>query len=1496
MRRPTSLMVDTIASHELAYELDPSPRASIYSDDDVKHDYSDSLTTSTYEKPIPASPITNIAVNPPPPPSLRTLFSLIAPRRRFCLLFPAIISSLISGGIAPFMTVAIGQVFNAFATYPTSNPSQDAKDTLMHDVGIGSLELIGLAIGSLALGSLTSGLWISTGEHNVMNLRRHVYTAVTSKHMTWFDTKMGSEGAVQSVDNEQGPVGAGGLMAKFTRETDEVRMASSLASGRIIQYTTTCITCLVLAFSRSWALTLVILASVPALVLVQAFSQAVAGPLLAIERSQESVAATLIDRAVSAIATVKAFNAAAQEYASLSTVLDRVKVADKKLVAVWGLTSGLSQFVMMSMFVQAFWFGSKLVKQGKVAPGDVMAVFWACLIATSSLQMSIPQFITLTKGKFAMVSLLALADSSPEETGALSPVSPSYHCRASIFRGRTARSMHLRGIIPSKCHGEIALHNVTFAYPSRPSVLVLQDVSIYLPASETTFVVGGSGSGKSTISSLLLRLYKPQSGQIELDDQDVAYLDDNWTTEHISVVSQNCILFDMSVHDNVAMGLAGSESGRKPEDATRAEVEQACQAAMIHDFIRDLPDGYETKLGNGGANLSGGQKQRLAIARAQLRNPSVLILDEATSALDPTSRVLVFEAIKQWRENRTTIVITHDLSQITSKDFVYVLKNGTVIEQGYRADLERSEGEFKAMMDSQANAAVSTVDDEERTEKLGTTEDDEEDDLVSEESSQPFSYARTTLMPTIHNSAILGHWMFDVVADLTSKGSGPTPFRHAVVRSRESQRLSRFVPANAFTAQHAEQRRRRPSSVQVIPAFPPPPSQILTTHTRRYSLQFTPTSPTFSHHSVTSMLIKKDDSIVARRRSTGRSRVSRRRATLADMQELDPAVDIKVEKYSSFASEKGQGVSSDKERSHSFWGMMKDVYPTVPYKPLAAFGLIICLLSGTVTPIFSFVLSRLFFEVSNGAQNTSVINTFGAIVLSIAAIDGLLIGLKYFIMETCSMIWITRIRNVAFRTILKQDKKWFDKTENSAARIVQVLMKDGDDARTLIAIVIAQFVVVSAMLTVGFLWALVRGWQMTLAGCAIAPVFAGAMALQAKLVANCELRNKRAREDVSKGYYEAITNIRGIRAMAFESVFRRSFDNAAERALSTGVKGAFVEGCTHGVASGLIYLAEALLFYVGAVLIVKDIYTYLQMLEVLNMVVFTVSIGSQLMAFTEKIAKATNATRDFNQLLNLSTDTDESRGILRPSLNGTVSFNNVSFAYPERPDALVLEGINMEIRDGECVAIVGASGSGKSTIAALLQRLYEPKSGTIWAGLDELRSTDVEYLREHISVVSQNPNLFDATISENIAYGNKSLSDHDTRVAARAAHVHDFIMSLPHGYETMVGENASLISGGQAQRLQIARALARPSKILILDECTSSLDPANQAAVLETIRHAKIGRTTVMVTHKLPVMKTCDRILVIDDGKIAEQGTFEQLMERKGVFASLVSGGGIVCE
>ena len=194
-------------------------------------------------------------------------------------------------------------------------------------------------------------------------------------------------------------------------------------------------------------------------------------------------------------------------------------------------------------------------------------------------------------------------------------------------------------------------------------------------------------------------------------------------------------------------------------------------------------------------------------------------------------------------------------------------------------------------------------------------------------------------------------------------------------------------------------------------------------------------------------------------------------------------------------------------------------------------------------------------------------------------------------------------------------------------------------------------------------------------------------------------------------------------------------------------------------------------------------------------------------------------------------------------------------------------------------------------MAHLLQRLYEPTSGTITFGLWSLDCMDVRHLRDHVSVVSQNPLLLGSTVSENIAYGTDGLVHADIERAAMLANVHEFIESLPQGYATPIGENAGLISGGQAQRMQIARALVRSATVLILDECTSALDGTNEAGVVKTVLGDRAGQTTILITHKLPVMRMCDRILVMDRGRIAEQGTFDELIGKKGVFAQLASGG-----
>ena len=356
------------------------------------------------------------------------------------------------------------------------------------------------------------------------------------------------------------------------------------------------------------------------------------------------MAASTIERAVSAITTVKAFNAQSIEADRAKKAFVDLDKAAGKLNRLWGMTSGSAQFVMMAMFVQAFWFGAKLVREHKCSPGDVMAVFWACLIATSNLQMCIPRWIVFAKGRFALEGLLKLVDgdeqrqqqqqqqraSLVESIGASPPSSPT---------STTPKySRVLRKITPQRCLGEMALHNVTFSYPSSgesesesnpEQQQILNSVSLFLPANELTFIVGTSGSGKSTVAQLLLGLYHPQrGGQVTLDEQDMRYLEDEWVRENVMGIGQavggtGCVILEgASIFENVAVAAAGRRSA-----VAREQVEEACRSALLHEFIRDLPEGYDTLLGGeSGVHLSGGQKQRLGIARARLRNPPVLVL------------------------------------------------------------------------------------------------------------------------------------------------------------------------------------------------------------------------------------------------------------------------------------------------------------------------------------------------------------------------------------------------------------------------------------------------------------------------------------------------------------------------------------------------------------------------------------------------------------------------------------------------------------------------------------------------------------------------------------------------------------------------------------------------------------------------------------------------------------------------------------------------------
>jgi ATP-binding cassette subfamily B protein len=242
---------------------------------------------------------------------------------------------------------------------------------------------------------------------------------------------------------------------------------------------------------------------------------------------------------------------------------------------------------------------------------------------------------------------------------------------------------------------------------------------------------------------------------------------------------------------------------------------------------------------------------------------------------------------------------------------------------------------------------------------------------------------------------------------------------------------------------------------------------------------------------------------------------------------------------------------------------------------------------------------------------------------------------------------------------------------------------------------------------------------------------------------------------------------------------------------------------------------------------------------------------------------------------------------LSAPIKGEIAFKDVAFAYPARPEMQALQGVSLDFRSGETTALVGPSGAGKSTIFQLLLRFYDPQSGAVTLDGVDIRHLEPARLRAAISIVQQNAPLFAGSAADNIRFGRPDASDDEIRAAAAAANAHDFISALPQGYATPLGQGATTLSGGQRQRLAIARAILRDAPIVLLDEATSALDSESERLIQIAFERISKGRTSIIIAHRLATVLKADRIIVMDEGRVVDQGTHAALLARGGLYARL---------
>nr|GEV39540.1 ABC transporter B family member 1 [Tanacetum cinerariifolium] len=1165
--------------------------------------------------------------------------------------------------------------------------------------------VVGAAIWASSWAEISCWMW--TGERQSTKMRIKYLEAALSQDIQFFDTEVRTSDVV------------------FAINTDAVMVQDAISEklGNFIHYMATFVSGFVVGFTAVWQLALVTLAVVPLIAVIGGIHATTLAKLSSKSQEALSQAGNIAEQTIVQIRTVLAYvgeSRALQAYSSALKISQRLgyKSGFSK-----GFGLGATYFTVFCCYALLLWYGGYLVRHHQTNGGLAIATMFSVMIGGLALGQSAPSMSAFAKARVAAAKIFRIIDHKPSVD-------------------KNAES----GLELDSVSGLVELRNVTFSYPSRPDVKILDNFSLSVPAGKTIALVGSSGSGKSTVVSLIERFYDPTSGQVMLDGHDIKGLKLKWLRQQIGLVSQEPALFATTIQENILLG--------RP-DASMIEIEEAARVSNAHSFIIKLPDAYDTQVGERGLQLSGGQKQRIAIARAMLKNPGILLLDEATSALDSESEKLVQEALDRFMIGRTTLVIAHRLSTIRKADLVVVLQQGSVLEMG--------------------------------------THD-----------------------------------------ELFAKGENGTYAK--LIKMQEV--------AHETAMNNARKSSARPSSARNSVSSP----------------------------------------IITRNSSYGRSPYSRR---LSDFSTSDFSLSIEGG-YPSYRHEK----LPFKMQASSFWRLAKMNSPEWTYALIGSVGSVIC---GSLSAFFAYVLSAVL-SVYYNQDHANMIREIGKycyLLIGVSSAALIFNTLQHFFWDVVGENLTKRVREKMLAAVLRNEMAWFDQEENESSRIAARLSLDANNVRSAIGDRISVIMQNSALMLVACTAGFVLQWRLALVLVAVFPLVVAATVLQKMFMQGFSGDLEGAHAKATQLAGEAVANMRTVAAFNSEGKIVNLFTKSLEKPLRRCFWKGQIAGSGFGIAQFLLYASYALGLWYASWLVKHGISDFSKTIRVFMVLMVSANGAAETLTLAPDFIKGGRAMKSVFDLLDRKTEIepDEIDTIPVPErLRGEIELKHVDFSYPSRPDILVFRDLCLRARAGKTLALVGPSGCGKSSVVALIQRFYEPSSGRVMIDGKDIRKYNLKSLRRHIAVVPQEPCLFATTIYENIAYGHESATEAEIIEAATLANAHKFISALPDGYKTFVGERGVQLSGGQKQRVAIARAFLRKADVMLLDEATSALDAESEKCIQEALERICLGKTTIVVAHRLSTIRNAHAIAVIDDGKVAEQGSHSHLLKNHpdGLYAKMI--------